>query len=92
MTNLRHFIYNISLYDSKGYGYLSEFDVESMIAEVMPLIYGYSRINEKFYPFYIISSTRKFMFMLDPRRTGKISIKDIVLTPTYSELLEVYDE
>lgn len=49
-------------------------------------------MNEKFYPFYIISATRKFMFMLDLKKTGKISIKDIVLGSTYSELLEVYEE
>jgi len=32
------------------------------------------------------------MFMLDAKKTGKISIKDIVLGNTYSELLEVQED
>jgi len=72
MANLKHFIYNICLYDSKGYGYLVEYDIESMITEIIPQLYGYDKMSEKFYPFYIISATRKFMFMMDIKRTGKI--------------------
>jgi serine/threonine-protein phosphatase 2A regulatory subunit B'' len=46
-------------------------------------------LTEPFYPFYVITSVRKFFFFLDPKRTGKIQIKDMMTSPILAELYEL---
>ena len=77
----------ISLYDSSGYGYLKEKDLENYIFELMPTFPQLEQLTEPFYPFYVITSVRKFFFFLDPKRTGKIQIKDML--KTYSLMMSI---
>ena len=79
----------ISLYDSYGYGYLKEKDLENYIFELMPTFPQLENLTEPFYPFYVITSVRKFFFFLDPKRTGKIQIKDMMTSPILAELYEL---
>ena len=79
----------ISLYDSSGYGYLKEKDLENYIFELMPTFPQLEQLTEPFYPFYVITSVRKFFFFLDPKRTGKIQIKDMLTSPILAELYEL---
>lgn len=79
----------ISLYDSFGYGYLKEKDLENYIFELMPTFPQLENLTEPFYPFYVITSVRKFFFFLDPKRTGKIQIKDMMTSPILAELYEL---
>ena len=44
----------------------------------MPTFPQLEQLTEPFYPFYVITSVRKFFFFLDPKRTGKIQIKDML--------------
>jgi len=37
----------------------------------------------------VITSVRKFFFFLDPKRTGKIQIKDMLTSPILAELYEL---
>lgn len=37
----------------------------------------------------MITSVRKFFFFLDPKRTGKIQIKDMLTSPILAELFEL---
>jgi serine/threonine-protein phosphatase 2A regulatory subunit B'' len=79
----------ISLYDSSGYGYLKEKDLENYIFELMPTFPQLQSLQETFYPFYVITAVRKFFFFLDPKRTGKIQIKDMLTSPILAELYEL---
>lgn len=79
----------ISLYDSFGFGYLKEKDLENYIFELMPTFPQLENLTEPFYPFYVITSVRKFFFFLDPKRTGKIQIKDMMTSPILAELYEL---
>eukprot|EP00947_MAST-08B_sp_MAST-8B-sp1_P001881 g1881.t1 len=68
----------LSLYDSTGDGFLREQDLENYIYELIPQLPALSELEENFYPFYVFTATRKFFFFLDPKRRGKIAIKDML--------------
>ncbi len=82
----------ISLYDTSGYGYLKEKDLENYIFELIPTFPQLQNLKEDFYPFYVISAVRKFFFFLDPKRTGKIYIKDMLTSHILAELFELRQE
>jgi serine/threonine-protein phosphatase 2A regulatory subunit B'' len=42
--------------------------------------------------FYVIAVVRKFFFFLDPKRTGRIYIKDMLTSPILAELYELRQE
>jgi serine/threonine-protein phosphatase 2A regulatory subunit B'' len=55
----------------------------------MPSFPQLENLQEPFYPFYVITAVRKFIFYLDPKRTGKIMIKDMLTSPILAELYEL---
>eukprot|EP01135_Chromosphaera_perkinsii_P011787 Nk52_evm33s2496 gene=Nk52_evmTU33s2496 len=83
---------SLSLYDPYGSGYLREGDLESYILELIPTLPQLAKLEESFYNFYVCTASRKFFFFLDPSRTGKVKIKDIVESNLLSELFELRDE
>ena len=83
---------SLSLYDPYGSGFLREGDLESYIHELIPTLPQLKKIEEPFYNFYVCTASRKFFFFLDPSRTGKVKIKDIVYSSILSELFELRDE
>ena len=91
-VNLHQTRIQISLYDSAGYGYLKEKDLENFIYELIPSFPQLSNLQENFCPFYVITAVRKFFFFLDPKRTGKIWIKDMLTSPILAELYELRQE
>ena len=91
-VNLHQTRIQISLYDSAGYGYLKEKDLENFIFELIPSFPQIANLQENFYPFYVITAVRKFFFFLDPKRTGKILIKDILTSPILAEFYELRQE
>lgn len=82
----------LSLYDVTASGYLREQDLENYIFNLIPDLPPLRTLQENFYPFYVFTAVRKFMFFLDPRRTGRISIKDLVSSKILSELLELRNQ
>lgn len=46
------------------------------------------RLQEEFYPFYVFTAVRKFFFFLDPKKTGKIYIRDLLPSTILPELYE----
>mmetsp|Transcript_13107 Transcript_13107/g.12950 ORF Transcript_13107/g.12950 Transcript_13107/m.12950 type:complete len:118 (+) Transcript_13107:585-938(+) len=58
----------------------------------MPTFPQLQNLQESFYPFYVITAVRKFFFFLDPKRTGKIQIKDMLTSPILAELYELRQE
>ncbi|CAK68916.1 unnamed protein product (macronuclear) [Paramecium tetraurelia] len=82
----------ISLYDSIGNGYLREKDLENYIFELIPTFPQLEKLDQNFYPFYVITAVRKFFFFLDSKRTGRIYIKDMLTSPILAELYELRQE
>ncbi|CAG0884692.1 unnamed protein product [Cyprideis torosa] len=81
----------LSLYDVQGEGYLTESDLESYIAELLPTLSQLDGLEESFRPFYLCTAVRKCFFFLDPQRTGRVRIRDICASNLLDELLELRD-
>lgn len=79
----------LSLYDVAGQGYLRESDLENYILELIPTLPQLDGLEKSFYSFYVCTAVRKFFFFLDPLRTGKIKIQDILACSFLDDLLEV---
>lgn len=82
----------ISLYDSVGNGNLREKDLENYIFELIPTFSQLQNIPEAFQQYYVITAVRKFFFFLDPKKTGKIYIKDMLTSPILAELYDLRQE
>jgi len=84
----------ICLYDVAGYGYLRELDLESYIYELIPTLPALQApfLEKQFEAFYVCTACRKFFFYLDPMRTGKIKIQDILACSFLDDLLELREE
>ena len=79
----------LSLYDVAGQGYLKESDLENYILELIPTLPQLDGLEKSFYSFYVCTAVRKFFFFLDPLRTGKVKIQDILACSFLDDLLEV---
>ena len=79
----------LSLYDVTGLGYLRESDLESYILELIPTLPQLDCLDKSFYTFYACTAVRKFFFFLDPLRTGRAKILDILACGFLDDLLEV---
>ncbi|XP_063429340.1 serine/threonine-protein phosphatase 2A regulatory subunit B'' subunit gamma-like [Mytilus trossulus] len=82
----------LSLYDVAGQGYLKESDLENYILELIPTLPQLNGLERSFYSFYVCTAVRKFFFFLDPMRTGRIKIQDILACSFLDDLLELRDE
>jgi serine/threonine-protein phosphatase 2A regulatory subunit B'' len=68
----------LSVYDEEGKGYLSEHDLETYVYELIPSLAPLQALQQNFYPFYVFTAVRKFLFFLDSKRTGKVAVKNIL--------------
>jgi serine/threonine-protein phosphatase 2A regulatory subunit B'' len=82
----------LAQYDSDADGFLSENELERYINDLIPSFPQLEGIEEGFKPFYVCGAARKFFFFLDIQRKGKISIKDILLSPILSEFFELQQQ
>jgi len=82
----------LSYYDALGRGYLREKDMENFIFELIPTLPQLNSLQEEFYPFYVFTAVRKFFFFLDPKRTGRIHMPDLLSSPHLMELYELRQE
>jgi len=82
----------LSLYDVNGQGYLREQDMENYIAELIETLPQLDGLDKSFHSFYVCTAVRKFFFFLDPLRTAKIKISDILACSFLDELLELRDQ
>lgn len=83
---------NLSLSDICCEGFLIDKDLENYIKDEIKQFYFYDQITEDIMEFYLLVSQRKFFFFLDPKRTGKIYINDIVTSNILPEFLELKDK
>ena len=72
--------------------YLREQDLENYIAELIHTLPQLDGLEKSFHNFYTCTAVRKFFFFLDPLRTGKIRIQDVLACSFLDELLELRDQ
>ncbi|XP_065196082.1 serine/threonine-protein phosphatase 2A regulatory subunit B'' subunit gamma-like [Sycon ciliatum] len=82
----------LSLYDSHGTGVLLEVDFENYILELIPTLPQLNGLEDSFYSFFVCTAVRKFFFFLDPLRTGKVKVQDIMSCKFLDELLQLRDD
>lgn len=82
----------LSLYDFHGQGFLRETDMENYIMEMIPTLPQLEGLESSFHSFYVCTAVRKFFFFLDPLRTGKVRIRDILASGFLDDLLKLRDE
>ncbi|KAJ0171555.1 hypothetical protein K1T71_013105 [Dendrolimus kikuchii] len=82
----------LSLYDVTGQGYLTEHDLESYIAELVPSLAALDGLDSSFSSFYVCTAARKFLFFLDPLRVGRVRIRDVLSSSFLDDLLELREE
>lgn len=63
--------------------------MESYILELIPTLAQLEGLEKTFHSFYVCTVVRKFFFFLDPMRTGRIKIRDILACNFLDDLLEV---
>ena len=80
---------NLSLSDVCCEGFLIDKDLEGYIKKEICNFPFYSEINEEIKEYYLLVAQRKFFFFLDPKRTGKIYINDIVTSNILTEFLDL---
>lgn len=91
-VTLRNTRLELSYYDEKRRGYLREKDMENFIFELIPRLPQLNTLQEEFYPFYVFTAVRKFFFLLDPKRTGRIHVRDLLSSSILLELFELRQE
>ena len=79
----------ISLYDTYGNGYLLYSGLERFIEELLPTFPNLTAMPESLKQRYMIVAMSKFSFFLDPKKIGKIFIKDILTSPILAELYDL---
>jgi serine/threonine-protein phosphatase 2A regulatory subunit B'' len=91
-SNLFQTRIHISLYDEVGNGYLREKDLEDYIKDIISSFKHLENMEDSFSGYYTMTAARKFFFFLDPKRTGRIYIKDMLTSPILAELYELRNE
>jgi len=81
----------LSLYDVNGQGFLRESDLENYILELIETLPQLDGLEKSFHSFYVCTAVRKFFFFLDPMKTGKIKIQDVLACSFLDDLLELRD-
>lgn len=69
--------------------YVTEQQLESFILQMIPEIDVYQRMHESFYEYYACTSSQRFLFYLDTRKTNMISIKKLAHSTVMDELLSL---
>lgn len=88
-VSLEHFRVRLSAYDNAGGGFLTEHDLEMYVFESIPEAPDLAALQENFYPFYVFTAVRKILFFLDPHRTGRVKIIDLVASRVMAEWLQL---
>lgn len=66
--------------------------MENYITELIPTLPQLDGLEKSFHSFYVCTTVRKFMFFLDPLKTGRVRIQDILACSFLDDLLELRDE
>jgi serine/threonine-protein phosphatase 2A regulatory subunit B'' len=91
-TNIEDNKINLMYSDSYCEGFLTDKDLEAYIKEEIKQFYFFEEITEDIREYYLLVAQRKFFFFLDPKRTGKININDIITSNILSEFNEMKEK
>ncbi|KAI1284950.1 Serine/threonine-protein phosphatase 2A regulatory subunit B'' subunit gamma [Halotydeus destructor] len=78
----------LTMYDDVGDGCLREADLQNYVEDLIPSLSELESMEEAFHPFYVCIVVRKFFFFLDPHRTGRVKIVDILGSTFLHDLVE----
>ncbi len=62
---------------------------ENYILELIETLPQLDGLEKSFHSFYVCTAVRKFFFFLDPLRSGKIRIQDVLACSFLDDLLEL---
>jgi len=79
----------LSCYDSSGNGQLTERELEQWVTDLIPRLPALTELRKEFFPYYKVTAVRKFLFFLDPKRRGRVSLQDMLSSPILHELLDL---
>ncbi len=68
-------------------GFINEQELERFILAKIPEVGACQELPESFYPYYVFTASRRFLFFLDSRRTRRISVKKLAHSAVMEELL-----
>lgn len=83
---------NLCYYDEVSSGFLLEKNLDAYIKEEFKGFYFKDEISNDIVDYYYLVAQRKFFFFLDPKKTGRIYINDIVCSNLLSEFLEMKEK
>lgn len=72
-------------YDKEGNGRLTEQDLEKYVYEQIPQIPQLAGVERDFYPYYMYTAVRKFIFFHDQKRRGSIPVRTLVGSHVFAE-------
>jgi hypothetical protein len=73
--------------ENSAQGFLNERELERFILDRIPEIGACAELPESFFPYYVFTASRRFLFFLDSRRTRRINIKKLAHSAVMEELL-----
>ena len=73
--------------ENSAQGFLNERELERFILDRIPEIGACVELPESFFPYYVFTASRRFLFFLDSRRTRRINIKKLAHSAVMEELL-----
>ena len=76
---------SMCVYDAAGTGYLNNNALETMVADLMDSLPQLQSLEPAFFPVYAVYAARRFAFMLDPRRSGRVQITSLLASPVFAE-------
>ena len=79
----------LSAYDASGEGFLSEKALEQYVEDQIPKLPALASIEPRLIPYYTLTATRKILFFLDPKRRGRVAIRELLGSPILQEFLEL---
>lgn len=91
-TNIEENKISLGMSDLYCEGFLTDKDLEAFIKDEIRQFYFYDDISEDIKEYYLLVAQRKFFFFLDPKRTGKIYINDIITSTILTEFNEMKDK
>eukprot|EP00897_Mesotaenium_endlicherianum_P007983 jgi/Mesen1/7212/ME000371S06298 len=83
---------DMSMLDNDNDGCLTPLEVEEYIKKLVPTLRGLRGMEPSFASLYARIAARKFFFFADTQKRGKVVIKELLLSPVLSELMELTNE
>eukprot|EP00850_Spirogloea_muscicola_P017677 SM000154S01412 [mRNA] locus=s154:226587:230833:+ [translate_table: standard] len=80
---------DMSMLDKDHDGYLSQQELEAYIQQVVPRVDMPEGMSPSFLDTYAAVAARKFMFLHDQQRRGKVLIRDILLSRALTEIMDL---